>query len=143
MKALHILALSCAITLPLAAQSATSVSVSIGQPGFFGRIDIGGAPPPEVIYTEPVVIERVRVQREPLYLRVPPGHERDWAKHCRHYNACGRPVYFVRDDWYRDVYAPHYREHHGHGHGPDRDDRHDHDHDDHGPGRGHGHGRGH
>jgi hypothetical protein len=23
------------------------------------------------------------------------------------------PVYFVQDGWYRDVYAPRYREHHG------------------------------
>jgi uncharacterized protein YcfJ len=25
------------------------------------------------------------------------------------YNACGRPVYFVDDRWYNDVYVPHYR----------------------------------
>jgi hypothetical protein len=30
---------------------------------------------------------------------VPPGHAKDWKKHCKHYGACGVPVYFVQDDW--------------------------------------------
>ncbi len=88
------------------------VSVSVGQPGFYGRIDIGNAPPPRVIYVEPVVVQRVEVVRPPIYLHVRPGHEKKWSKHCRKYNACGRPVYFVRDDWYEDEYVPHYRERH-------------------------------
>lgn len=97
------------------------VSINIGQPGFYGRIDIGNAPPPVLIYQEPVLINRVTVVPAPIYLRVAPGHEKNWGKHCRHYNACGRPVFFVRDEWYRDVYAPQYREQHGHGHGRGRD----------------------
>jgi hypothetical protein len=36
----------------------------------------------------------------------------NWRKHCRKYNACGRPVYFVQDNWYNDVYVPRYRETH-------------------------------
>ncbi len=87
------------------------VSVNIGQPGFFGQIDIGHFPQPQVIYTQPVVIQR-RVQyanQAPIYLRVPPGHEKHWAKHCAQYQACGRPVYFVRDNWYRTQYVPRYR----------------------------------
>ena len=35
------------------------VSVSVGQPGFYGRIDIGNAPPPVLIYPQPVVIQKV------------------------------------------------------------------------------------
>lgn len=31
---------------------------------------------------------------------VPPGHRRNWARHCHRYRACGVPVYFVRDEWY-------------------------------------------
>lgn len=88
------------------------VSVSIGQPGFYGRIDIGsGHPPPRVIYAEPVVVvERpMAVVQRPIYLRVPPGHAKNWRKHCRHYDACGQRVYFVQDAWYRDDYAPRYR----------------------------------
>src|SRR5438105_2734561 len=111
------------------------VSVQIGEPGFYGRIDIGGAPPPRVIYREPIVIQpaRVEVVQEPIYVRVPPGHAKNWRKHCHRYNACGRPVYFVQDSWYNNEYAPHYRERHGKDHGDhhnarrrDDDDR-DHD----------------
>src|SRR6202521_1912378 len=91
------------------------VSVTVGQPGFYGRIDIGNLPEPRVIYAEPVVIQRAPMGevREPIYLHVPQGHERNWRKHCRQYNACGQPVYFVHDDWYQKEYVPRYREDHG------------------------------
>jgi len=58
------------------------VSVSIGQPGFYGHIDIngGGYPPPRVLYREPMVVQRVAMHRPPIYLRVPPGHARHWSK---------------------------------------------------------------
>ena len=106
------------------------VSVSVGQPGFYGRIDIGSFPQPQVIYRQPVVIQRVpvAVAPQPIYLRVPPGHAKNWRKHCHKYDACSQPVYFVRDDWYNNVYVPRYREDQererhakGHGHG-NRDD---------------------
>ena len=66
-----------------------------------------------------------------MYLRVPPGHEKKWNKHCGKYNACGHPVYFVRDNWYTDVYAPHYQKAHkdddqgkkGKGHGKEKKDK--------------------
>jgi hypothetical protein len=85
------------------------VSVSIGQPGFYGRIDIGNAyPAPQVVYAQPVVIlpSRVAVVQQPIYLHVPPGHAKDWGKHCNRYRACGQPVYFVQDGWYRNEYVP-------------------------------------
>ena len=87
------------------------VSVSVGQPGFYGRIDIGNLPPPRVMYAEPIVVAPapVGVVRQPIYLRVPPGHARHWSKHCAQYGACGQPVYFVQDGWYNDVYVPYYR----------------------------------
>jgi len=88
------------------------VSVSIGQPGFYGRIDIGGYPQPQVIYGQPVIIERVPYDRPPIYLRVPPGHAKHWSKNCHKYNACGERVYFVKDDWYSREYAPRYQEQH-------------------------------
>ncbi|HEX5697995.1 MAG TPA: hypothetical protein VFX90_05030 [Rhodoferax sp.] len=86
------------------------VSVNIAQPGFYGRIDIGRVPGPVLIYPQPVVIEQrtVNVVRQPIYLHVPPGHAKNWRKHCSHYQACGQPVYFVQDGWYRDVYEPRY-----------------------------------
>jgi hypothetical protein len=100
------------------------VSISVGEPGFYGRLDIGGFPPPAVIYPQPVIIAPVPagVVYEPLYLHVPPDYAAHWRHHCGHYNACGRPVYFVQDRWYNDVYVPRYHERHGdHGHGHERE----------------------
>lgn len=123
------------------------VSVSIGQPGFYGRIDIGDYPypPPRVIYSRPVIIERQVEIYEPLYLRVPPGHAKNWKRYCGRYEACGRQVYFVQDSWYRNEYAPVYREYHGNrsyerGDGGGRDER-DHDRGKHN-GNGNGKGKG-
>ena len=116
--------------------AAAGVSVSVGQPGFYGRIDIGNFPPPPLLYPQPVVIQPVPVgvAPQPIYLHVPPGHAKNWRKHCHRYNACGQPVYFVQERWYNDVYVPHSRT---------RDDNRDKPHGK-GHGRGHkGHGRGH
>lgn len=95
------------------------VSISIGEPGYYGRIDIGDAPSPRFMYAEPYLVEHVNVIEEPLYLRVPPGHARNWRKHCHVYNACRQRTYFVQDDWYHTVYAPHYRQRHGQDRGHD------------------------
>lgn len=104
------------------------VSISIGQPGFYGRIDIGNFPPPQVIYRQPRIVQRVPADRPPIYLRVPPGHAKHWSKHCHEYNACGERVYFVRDDWYNNEYVPRYQEQHrneqGDGHRNERGDDH-------------------
>jgi hypothetical protein len=122
-----------AIAVPALVANA-GVSVQIGQPGFYGTLDIGGFPQPQVIYPQPVVIQPVPVGvvREPIYLRVPPGHAKNWSKHCRKYNACGQPVYFVQDGWYNQVYVPRYREIHGEDHG-----------EHHGNGQGNGHQKNH
>ena len=99
----------CAATAPAMAAD-VGVSVTVGQPGFYGRIDIGTFPSPRLIYAEPMVIYAPRpgvpVPR-PIYLHVPPGHAKDWRKHCSKYNACGQPVYFVQESWYNEVYVPH------------------------------------
>ncbi len=84
------------------------VSVSVGQPSFYGRIDIGNYPQPALVYAQPVVIAPAPVARlrEPIYLHVPPGHAKKWDKHCARYGACGQPVYFVQENWYQSVYVP-------------------------------------
>jgi hypothetical protein len=94
-----------AISAPALA-SDVAVSLSINQPGFYGQINIGDYPRPPVIYARPVVIERAPeyVAAEPLYLHVPPGHEKHWRKHCAEYDACSRPVYFVPHKWYQNEY---------------------------------------
>lgn len=117
------------------------VSVSVGQPGFYGRIDIGNFPQPELIYPQPVVIAspHAAIVERPVYLHVPPGHEKKWRKHCHKYNACGRPVYFVRDRWYNDVYVPHHQHARGEHYGKVKGEKHGKGH-----GKGHnGHGGGH
>lgn len=123
------------VLLGATAQAAdVGVSIQVGQPGFYGRIDIGNAPPP-VVVAEPVWVQRRPVHVEPVYMRIPPGHQKNWAKHCARYNACGVPVYFVREDWYQERYARPQNDNdqgedrgkgkhgkgHGHGKGKDRD----------------------
>jgi len=117
------------------------ISISIGEPGFFGQLVIGDADRPRVIDARPVeVVHRYR-NLAPIYLRVPDEQRRNWRRFCDRYNACARPVLFVRDDWYRNEYAPRYRKEHGNdrhddhgrgddnGHGNSHDRDHDHDHD--------------
>ena len=137
----HFLFIIMMIVFAVPAHAAdVGVSVSVGEPGFYGRIDIGNAPQPQLIYPQPVVIQPVPgyVVEEPIYLHVPPGHEKHWRKHCKKYNACGRPVYFVRDKWYNDVYVPHHRAH-GKGHDKHHDKKYGKEHNkgDHEHGKGH------
>ena len=91
------------------AQTNVGVSVEVVQPGVYGRIDIGRFPrPPEVVYAKPVVITPAPVAVvQPVYLYVPPGHQKNWAKHCARYNACGQPVYFVKESWVEAEHAKH------------------------------------
>ncbi len=100
-------------TTTAAAQTSVGVSVSVNQPGVYGRIDIGNMPPPPVTYAEPVIYAppRVRVVQQPVYLYVPPGHQKKWGKHCKRYNACGQPVYFVKESWVRERHEQQEREH--------------------------------
>lgn len=126
-----------AFALAASASSWSAVDVGVGvtirQPGVYGRIEIGtNAPPPPVIYRRPVVIAQpaVIVAEPPMYLYVPPGHAKKWRKHCHRYDACGRQVYFVREEWVQaryvesrkgpPVYAQERGEDHGHGHGRGR-----------------------
>ena len=125
------------------------VSVSIGQPGFYGRLDVGDYPQPQTYYRQPRIIQRSDYEGEPVYLRVPPGNRRHWAQHCNEYDACNERVYFVQDNWYNREYAPRYQEQHrdhhdggydGRGNNDHENQGNDHHGDDH---RGNGHDRGH
>jgi len=127
------------------------VSIEISQPGVFGRIDLGRFPQPQVIVQRPIVIAPAprMAQPEPVYLWVPPGHQRNWRRYCNRYGACGVPVYFVRDGWYRENVSRdqgRYRDDRREDRRDERrDDRRDWREDgrrDHGQGHGHGHGRG-
>ncbi len=99
------------------------VSIQISEPGVYGRIDIGRYPQPQVVVAQPIIVQRpvLVVQRpEPVYMWVPPGHRKNWKKHCGNYNACGVPVYFVQDQWYEQKVKGHGRDD-DRGHGKDKD----------------------
>jgi len=141
MKSISIAVALAAVSVGASAQN-VGVSVSVDQPGLYGRIDIGNVPqPPVFVYQQPVVVMQtpVAVHQRPIYLHVPPGHEKHWAKHCAQYNACGQPVYFVREDWYQQQYVPYQRQ----AHGDDKGDKHEGEGKDkeHGKGHGKGHGK--
>ena len=129
-------AVAAATAVPFAtpARADVGVSINLGEPGFYGRLDIGDFPPPQVIYRQPIAIEQVPVERPPVYLRVPPEHVRHWDRYCYEYHACRERVYFVQDDWYQREFVPRWRERHADRRHDDHDGRHeDHDrrHDDH------------
>ena len=124
-----------------AAHAQAYVNATVGgelAPGVYGRIQIGNAPPPPLLYPQPVIIHQpaVVVPRSPIYLYVPPGHAKNWGKHCARYNACNQPVYFVKE-------PPRRHDDRGYGkrHEPRYDQRYD-PRDDRGPGKGRGHGHG-
>ncbi len=124
-----------------AANAGPTISVSVEgevSPGVYGRVDVSNAPPRHVLYPQPMVIVQPKrpARVQPVYMHVPPGHAKNWRKHCHKYDACGMPVYFVKSAEYEPGY-------HGHKH-KGRDKGHDKDHardDDRGHDRGHGHGK--
>jgi hypothetical protein len=94
------LLLLVAATGPVAAAYVNTTAGGPLRPGVYGRIEIGKSAPPPVIYTRPVVASRAVLPPDvkPVYLYVPPGQVRKWARHCGKYKACDLPVYFVRMD---------------------------------------------
>ncbi|ASF47103.1 hypothetical protein [Methylovulum psychrotolerans] len=86
-----------------------AASIRVGESGFYGRLNVGGYPPPQVYYRQPVAAQFVPSNRPPIYLRVRPGHARQWRRYCSQYNACNERVYFVKHDWYQREYAPRYQ----------------------------------
>ena len=72
------------------------------RPGVYGRVDFVNAPSMPMVYPEPQVIYRPPrgEQVQPIYLHVPPGHAKNWGKHCSKYKACNVPVYFVKSTEY-------------------------------------------
>jgi len=113
------LALTAAL-VPAAHAADVGVSISVAQPGMYGRIDIGRFPQPEIVVAQPVIVQRPTVvvaQPQPVYMWVPPGHRKNWKKHCGEYQACGTPVYFVKDEWYDSHVKPGKGKGNGKGHG--------------------------
>lgn len=89
------------------------INLTVGgeiSPGVYGQVQFGNAPPPEVINAQPIMVapEPRGAAVEPMYLHVPPGHAKHWSRYCHRYNACNRPVYFVKTGRYQ----PDYRDRH-------------------------------
>jgi hypothetical protein len=141
---MRVIAILAVLVAGAGASHAGGVDVRVmlsGQvvPGVYGQVNIGNDGPPPVVYAQPMVIEPQYAPPPPIYLHVPPGHARNWRKHCHEYNACNRPVYFVRSQEY-DPECGHDGDEHGHGHEGHDGDEHGHGHE----GRnGDEHGRGH
>ena len=96
-----LLVLMIAAVGPAAAAYLNTTAGGPLRPGVYGRIEITGkSAAPPVIYSRPVVASRAVLPSsvKPVYLYVPPGHARKWARHCGKYRACDLPVYFVRMD---------------------------------------------
>jgi hypothetical protein len=140
MKKSLVLLLAAAAAGSAFAQPSVGVSIGINQPGVYGRINIGDIPRPALVLPQPVVIAppRVVVERQPIYLYVPPAHQQDWRRYCGRYNACGQPVYFVQENWVRERYEHEHpgwdrgrhkgwdkRDRDDRGRGHDKHDRHD------------------
>jgi hypothetical protein len=94
-------------------QAQTSLTIQLGQPGYYGQLRLGDLAPPPVDDLRPLIVRPASARYrwnenalQPVYLRVPPHQARDWRRYCGRYQACDVPVYFVREDWYRNVYAP-------------------------------------
>jgi hypothetical protein len=87
------------------------------KPGVYGRVELGRNSHPDLVYAEPrvIVVEKDHHHHhhdEPVYLHVPPGHARNWGRHCHEYHACSRSVYFVMSDEYREKPKPKHHHHH-------------------------------
>ena len=126
------LAIGAAVLCAAAAQSAmaANVSISVVQPGVYGRINIGE--PIEQgswINQQPIVYRQsaYTAARQPIYLYVPAAHSNNWGRYCGRYNACAQPVVFVQDGWVRGRYE---RDHgYGYGRGGKKGKHGDRDHD--------------
>jgi hypothetical protein len=136
MKALPKFAATALIAAVTTWTQAADVNVGVTisgeiRPGVYGQVNIGTVPNYALVYPQPMVIAAPPTYGVPvqaMYLHVPPGHAKHWSKHCHEYNACGRPVYFIRSAEYEPGYQPY------------SDNSHDH-HDSHKHGNGKGKGK--
>jgi len=89
---------------PAAAQDVRVTISGEVAPGVYGRVDIGTRPPPPLVFPQAVLIVTPSKPPAAIYMHVPPGHAKNWRKHCSRYNACNVPVYFVKSAEYEPGY---------------------------------------
>jgi len=103
-------AVALAMAAPLAgAADKSAVITGAIAPGIYGRVDMANRAKPPLVYQQPMFIEPPENASgvvEPLYLHVPPDHAKNWKKFCEKYEACDKPVYFVKSAEYEPGYKP-------------------------------------
>jgi hypothetical protein len=109
MNRFHALLAAAGLAFAVPPAFAQDVRVTISgevAPGVYGRVDFGSRPPPPVFYPQPVIVVKQPQAAvvSPIYMHVPPGHAKNWSKHCKKYNACNHPVYFVKSAEYEPGY---------------------------------------
>ena len=108
MRRIFALAICSACLSSGALAADVGVSIQFSQPGVFGRVDIGQYPQPQLTVAQPTMVERLppgAPPPEPVYLWVPLENRQHWEKHWHEYHACGHPVYFVNNEWYKNKRA--------------------------------------
>ena len=93
-------AAACAAAAPPHAPYVNETAGGPLRPGVYGRIQVRQGPPPPLLSPQAVVATRELgpIRGEPVYLYVPTGQVRKWSRYCERYQACERPVFFVRVD---------------------------------------------
>jgi hypothetical protein len=104
LKFLFVLAAAALLAPAVAQDIRLSVSGEMA-PGVYGRVDIGNRTPP-LVFPQAVLVVRSAKPPAPVYMHVPPGHARNWSKHCSKYGACNRPVFFVKSAEYDPGFKP-------------------------------------
>lgn len=105
---------TCLNAVPVQAQ--VGVTIQLGEPGYYGPVSPYRIGLDQLLYPQPVLIQPgygpwgSGGYVQPIYLRVPPEQAQNWRYNCQRYEACNRPVYFVRDSWYNDTYGQRYRQ---------------------------------
>lgn len=82
---------------------------AIGELNYYGKIDLMEPSKPPVIYSSPRIVDKPLTGPDAVYLRVPKEHRKDWNWYCGKYDACTQKVFFVKEDWYTEVYSPKYK----------------------------------
>jgi len=106
-----IAAIAIVTAAPLASaadKDASAVITGAVTPGVYGRVDVANKPLPALVFEQAMFVERPDTagRVEPLYLHVPPEHAKNWRKFCDKYQACDRPVFFVKSAEYEPGYKP-------------------------------------
>jgi hypothetical protein len=71
---------------------------------YYGVLDLGGRPPPQLLFEQPRLGRAGVAAGPPLFLHVPHDQARQWSRHCARYRACDRPAFFVSEEWYYGIY---------------------------------------